>query len=153
MFCCFTSQVNSYGHGGTVSSPNHTFSWASLNKQLTSTYVLSIHTPLCSHYIGMPTLHIYPIQNSGNDFFSCSENTNRYVVIVVACLKLFPIIDFFSCSVYISHCEVNVWGCRQTMTNIVGRGCNFFSCSVTFMPDGCDFLDGSVSTDHCVGSD
>ena len=36
-FCCFTSQVNSYGHGGTVSSPNHTFSWASLNKQLTST--------------------------------------------------------------------------------------------------------------------
>ena len=29
--------VNSYGHGGTVSSPNHTFSWASLNKQFTST--------------------------------------------------------------------------------------------------------------------
>ena len=37
LFCCFTSQVNSYGHGRTVSSPNHTFSWASLNKQLTST--------------------------------------------------------------------------------------------------------------------
>ena len=36
LFCCFTSQVNSYGHGGTVSWPNHTFSWASLNKQLTS---------------------------------------------------------------------------------------------------------------------
>ena len=36
LFCCFTSQVNSYGHGGTVSSPNHTFSWAGLNKQLTS---------------------------------------------------------------------------------------------------------------------
>ena len=35
--CCFTPQVNSYGHCGTVSSPNHTFSWASLNKQLTST--------------------------------------------------------------------------------------------------------------------
>ena len=33
----FTSQVNSYGHGRMVSSPNHTFSWASLNKQLTST--------------------------------------------------------------------------------------------------------------------
>ena len=30
LFCCFTSQVNSYGHGGTVSSPNHTFSWAGL---------------------------------------------------------------------------------------------------------------------------
>ena len=35
-FCCFTSQVNSYGHWGTVSSPNHTFSWAGLNKRLTS---------------------------------------------------------------------------------------------------------------------
>ena len=34
---CFTSKVNSYGHGGTVSSPNHTFSWTSLNKQLSST--------------------------------------------------------------------------------------------------------------------
>ena len=34
---CFTSQVNSYGHGGMVSSPYHTFSWASFNKQLTST--------------------------------------------------------------------------------------------------------------------
>ena len=29
--------VNSYGHYETVSSPNHTFSWASLNKRLTST--------------------------------------------------------------------------------------------------------------------
>ena len=34
LFCFFTSQVNSYGHCGTVSSPNHTFSWASLNKQV-----------------------------------------------------------------------------------------------------------------------
>ena len=32
-FCCFTSQANSYGHCGTVSSPKHTFSWAGLNKQ------------------------------------------------------------------------------------------------------------------------
>ena len=37
LFCCFMSQVNSYGHGGTVNSPNHTFSWASLYKKLTST--------------------------------------------------------------------------------------------------------------------
>ena len=37
LFCCFTSKVNRYGHGGTVSSHNHTFSLASLNKQLTST--------------------------------------------------------------------------------------------------------------------
>ena len=29
-------QVNSYGHCGTVSSPNHTFSLAGLNKRLTS---------------------------------------------------------------------------------------------------------------------
>ena len=25
LFCCFTSQVNSYGHGRTVSLPNHSF--------------------------------------------------------------------------------------------------------------------------------
>ena len=38
LFVCFTSQVNSYnGHCGTVSSPNHTFSWVGLNKRLTST--------------------------------------------------------------------------------------------------------------------
>ena len=35
-FCCFTSHVNSYGHCGTVNSLNHTFSWAGLNKRLTS---------------------------------------------------------------------------------------------------------------------
>ena len=42
-FCCFMSQVNSYGHGGMVSSPNHTFPWASLNKQLTSTSCTYFH--------------------------------------------------------------------------------------------------------------
>ena len=42
---CLTSQVNSYGHGGTVSSPNHTLSWANLNKQLTSTS--------CTYWIGI----------------------------------------------------------------------------------------------------
>ena len=36
LFCCFTSHVNSYGHCGTVSSLNHTFSWAGLSKRLTS---------------------------------------------------------------------------------------------------------------------
>ena len=36
LFCCFTSKVNSYGYGGTVSSSHHTFSWAGLNKRLTS---------------------------------------------------------------------------------------------------------------------
>ena len=35
-FCCFTSHVNSYGHCRTVSSLNHTFSWAGLSKWLTS---------------------------------------------------------------------------------------------------------------------
>ena len=43
--CCFTSQVNSYGHGMTVSSPNHTFSWASFNKQLT---IFFAHTFACN---------------------------------------------------------------------------------------------------------
>ena len=37
--CCFMSQVNSYGHGETVSSPNHIIIWGSLNKRLTSTSV------------------------------------------------------------------------------------------------------------------
>ena len=44
-FCCFTSQVNSYGHCGTVSSPNHTFSWAGSNKRLTSNCA---HTFACN---------------------------------------------------------------------------------------------------------
>ena len=45
LFCCFKSQVNSYGHGGTVSTANHTFSWTSLNKWLT---VLRAHTFACN---------------------------------------------------------------------------------------------------------
>ena len=44
-FCCFTSQVNSYGHCDTVSSPNHTFSWAGFNKRLTSNCA---HTFACN---------------------------------------------------------------------------------------------------------
>ena len=44
-FCCFTSQINSYGHCGTVSSPNHTFSWAGVNKRLTSNCA---HTFACN---------------------------------------------------------------------------------------------------------
>ena len=45
LFCCFTSQVNSYGHGGTVSSPNLTFpgqAWTS------SLPVLCAHTFACN---------------------------------------------------------------------------------------------------------
>ena len=43
LFCCFTSQVNSYGHGGTVSLPNHTFSWASLSlEQAVNQYFMHI---------------------------------------------------------------------------------------------------------------
>ena len=45
LFCCFTSQVDSYGHGGTVSSPKHAFTWAYLNKQLTNTCA---HTFACN---------------------------------------------------------------------------------------------------------
>ena len=40
IFVCFVAlrpkSINSYGHCGTVSSPNHTFSWGGLNKRLTS---------------------------------------------------------------------------------------------------------------------
>ena len=45
LFCCFTSQVNSYGHGETVNSTNPTFSWARLNKHLTSTLCTYFHYP------------------------------------------------------------------------------------------------------------
>ena len=41
VFCMFVVliyvPVNSYGHFGMVSSPNHTFSWVGLNKRLNST--------------------------------------------------------------------------------------------------------------------
>ena len=53
LFACFTSQVNSYGHGGTVSSPNHTFSWASLNKQLTSTSCTYFRLSLTTTLLGL----------------------------------------------------------------------------------------------------
>ena len=36
IFVLLYAPINRYAHGGTVSSPNHTFSWASLDKQLTS---------------------------------------------------------------------------------------------------------------------
>ena len=54
LFCCFTSQVNSYGHCGTVSSPSHTFSWAGLNKRLTSnscTYIRLLLTTTLLEWI------------------------------------------------------------------------------------------------------
>ena len=41
LFVC--SQANSYGHVRTVSLPDHTFSWANLNKRLTSTvHIISL---------------------------------------------------------------------------------------------------------------
>ena len=44
LFCCFTSQGNSYGQGGTVSSPNLPFSWTSLDKleQVVNQYFVHI---------------------------------------------------------------------------------------------------------------
>ena len=38
-FCFFTSQVNSYGHGGTVSSPNHTFFLGKLEQAVNQYFV------------------------------------------------------------------------------------------------------------------
>ena len=40
-FCCLTSQVNSYGHGGTVSSPSHTFFLGKL-EQAVNQYLMHI---------------------------------------------------------------------------------------------------------------
>ena len=39
LFCCFTSQVNSYGHGRTVSSPNHTFFLGKLEQAVNQYFV------------------------------------------------------------------------------------------------------------------
>ena len=39
LFCCFTSQVNSYGHCGTVSSPNHTFFLGKLEQAVNQYFV------------------------------------------------------------------------------------------------------------------
>ena len=46
LFCRFTSQLNSYGHGGTVSSPNHTFFLGRLEKAVNqySVCILSLLT-------------------------------------------------------------------------------------------------------------
>ena len=38
-FCCFTSQVNSYSHGGTVSSPNHIFFLGKLEEAVNQYFV------------------------------------------------------------------------------------------------------------------
>ena len=39
MFCCFTSQVNSYGHDGAVSSPSHTFLLGKLEQAVNQYFV------------------------------------------------------------------------------------------------------------------
>ena len=39
LFCCFMSQVNSLGHGGTVSSPNHTFFLGKLEQAVNQYFV------------------------------------------------------------------------------------------------------------------
>ena len=39
LFCCFMSQVNNYVHGGTVSSPNHTFFLAKLEQAVSQHFV------------------------------------------------------------------------------------------------------------------
>ena len=39
LFCCFMSQANSYGHGGTVSSPNHTFFLDKIEQEVNQYFV------------------------------------------------------------------------------------------------------------------
>ena len=57
--------VNSYGHVETVSSPNHTFSWASLIKWLTST--LHEHTFACNWQ--QPFLNQQKEENDCRNYF------------------------------------------------------------------------------------
>ena len=91
LFCCFTFKVNSYGHGGMVSSPNYTFSWESLNKQLTSTsctyFRLYLTTTLLERFSGreennrrnyfMINLH-EPIGGMGEDpWRKCYERISK----------------------------------------------------------------------------
>ena len=46
LFCCFTSQVNRYGHGRMVSSPSHTFFMDKLEQAVNQYFVhiLSLQT-------------------------------------------------------------------------------------------------------------
>ena len=47
MLCCFlTSTINSYGHGGTVSWPNHTFPVQAYNYQAVNQYSVPILSPV-----------------------------------------------------------------------------------------------------------
>ena len=50
LFCWFTSQVNSYGHGGTVSSPYHIFFLGKLEQAVNQyfVYILSLVTTIFS---------------------------------------------------------------------------------------------------------
>ena len=45
LFCCFTSQVNSYGHGGMVSLPNHTFFLGKLEQADNQYFLCSCQQP------------------------------------------------------------------------------------------------------------
>ena len=73
MFCCFTSQANSYGHCGTVSSPNHTFSWAGLNKRLTSN--------LCTYFRARTSLKRrtpVPIGSMGFHWTAGTDHSDKF---------------------------------------------------------------------------
>ena len=88
LFCCFTSQVNSYGHGETVSSPDHTFPWASLNKQLTST---SCTSRKCSNvYLSKQTVMAVLCKQQKKIAKSKKEkaNTRNQYILIIVCKKL-----------------------------------------------------------------
>ena len=54
LFCCFTSQVNSYGHGETVRSPNHTFFLSKLEQAVNQYFV---------HILSLVTDNVQPFLN------------------------------------------------------------------------------------------
>ena len=77
IFCLFVLlfyiPVNSCGHGETVSSPNHIFSWASLNKWLTSTSGTYFRLQLLNYF--MFNLHeiMGPLCDRNCDPWICSQ--------------------------------------------------------------------------------
>ena len=76
LFCCFTSQVNSYGHGGTVSLPNHTFSWASYGNGHISYLVNTGNGHKC-YLVNTGNGYICYVVNTGNGHIHCLVNTGN----------------------------------------------------------------------------
>ena len=74
LFCCFASQLNSFGHGGTVSSPNHTFFLGKLEQAVNQYFghILSLVTYNNSSWM---------IQRKGGEWpqkLFCNQSPRKY---------------------------------------------------------------------------